>query len=286
MSSSRGAGIGATWFARSSSSSVVSPIALTATTTSWPARRVSTIRFATRLMLSASATDDPPYFWTISATVKTPWWGGQGGCAPVRPSYGRGHSAPAMCPPSGAYSLGRARRALVPVGGDRQLRLAAGERAQLEHVPAELGLGCARDDAGVAVRRGLGRVHVRAARREVGEDGSLQIGRHGDRHDRHRLEHDRPGVGESRLHARGMPPCGTPSRTSRPSATCRRTARRAHRRRDGPAGRRRRGRHGRPSRRPGCTSAAPSRRRRRRRTRSRRRAGAGLTRSCTTANWP
>ncbi len=34
MSSSRGAGIGATWCARSSSLSVVSPIALTATTTS------------------------------------------------------------------------------------------------------------------------------------------------------------------------------------------------------------------------------------------------------------
>ncbi len=72
MSSSRGAGIGATRAARSSSSSVVSPIALTATTTSCPARRVSTTRFATRLMLSASATDDPPYFWTISATCATP----------------------------------------------------------------------------------------------------------------------------------------------------------------------------------------------------------------------
>ncbi len=72
MSSSRGAEIGATWCARSSSSSVVSPIALTATTTSCPARRVSTMRLATRLMLSASATEDPPYFWTISATCGTP----------------------------------------------------------------------------------------------------------------------------------------------------------------------------------------------------------------------
>ena len=72
MSSSRGAGIGATCAARSSSSSVVSPIALTATTTSCPARRVSTMRFATRLMLSASATEDPPYFWTISATFELP----------------------------------------------------------------------------------------------------------------------------------------------------------------------------------------------------------------------
>src|SRR5699024_3597075 len=33
-----------------------------------PDLRVSTMRFATRLMLSASATDEPPYFCTISAT--------------------------------------------------------------------------------------------------------------------------------------------------------------------------------------------------------------------------
>src|SRR5690606_12136396 len=63
-----GAGIGVQSAARSSSSSVVSPIALTATTTSLPARRVSTIRLATRLMLSASATDEPPNFCTINAT--------------------------------------------------------------------------------------------------------------------------------------------------------------------------------------------------------------------------
>jgi hypothetical protein len=30
------------------------------------------MRLATRLMLSASATDDPPYFWTISAMSETP----------------------------------------------------------------------------------------------------------------------------------------------------------------------------------------------------------------------
>ncbi len=68
MSSSRPAGIGVTECARSTSSSVVSPIAETATTTSLPAFLVWTIRFATRLMLSASATDDPPNFWTIRAT--------------------------------------------------------------------------------------------------------------------------------------------------------------------------------------------------------------------------
>src|SRR3954468_16142084 len=68
MSSSRGSGIGVTSCARSSSSSVVSPMALTATTTSLPALRVSTMRLATRLMLSASATDEPPYFWTMRLT--------------------------------------------------------------------------------------------------------------------------------------------------------------------------------------------------------------------------
>src|SRR5690606_21689920 len=50
------------------SSSVVSPIAETATTTSLPAWRVATIRFATRLMLSASATLEPPYFCTMRLT--------------------------------------------------------------------------------------------------------------------------------------------------------------------------------------------------------------------------
>ena len=49
---------------------MVSPIADTATTTSLPALRVSTMRFATRLMLSASATDEPPNFCTIRATTR------------------------------------------------------------------------------------------------------------------------------------------------------------------------------------------------------------------------
>ncbi len=68
MSSSRPGGTGLTWLARSSSSSVVSPIAETITTTSCPALRVFTIRSATRLMRSALATDEPPYFCTINAT--------------------------------------------------------------------------------------------------------------------------------------------------------------------------------------------------------------------------
>jgi hypothetical protein len=68
MSSSRAGGSGLTRLARSSRSSVVSPIAETTTTTEWPALRLATIRCATRLMPSASATDDPPYFCTTSAT--------------------------------------------------------------------------------------------------------------------------------------------------------------------------------------------------------------------------
>ena len=68
MSSSRGGGLGWTASARSVSSSVVSPIAEATTTTSLPSLRVRRIRSATRLMRSADWTDDPPYFWTTSAT--------------------------------------------------------------------------------------------------------------------------------------------------------------------------------------------------------------------------
>ena len=50
--------------ARPSSSSVVSPIADTTTTRSLPAARSRAIRRATRLIRSASATDEPPNFWT------------------------------------------------------------------------------------------------------------------------------------------------------------------------------------------------------------------------------
>src|SRR5690606_26181393 len=69
MSISRAGGAGATCLARSSSSSVVSPIAETTTTTSLPAFLVSTISWATRRFRSASVTDDPPYFCTTSATI-------------------------------------------------------------------------------------------------------------------------------------------------------------------------------------------------------------------------
>ena len=68
MSSSRAGGSGLTSLARSSSSSVESPIAETATTTSWPLRLLSTIRRATRLTLAASAREEPPYFCTTMPT--------------------------------------------------------------------------------------------------------------------------------------------------------------------------------------------------------------------------
>src|SRR5438270_10777437 len=68
MSSSRPGGSSVIWAAWSSSSSVVSPIAETTTTTSSPFFLAVTMRSATRLMRSALATEDPPYFWTTRAT--------------------------------------------------------------------------------------------------------------------------------------------------------------------------------------------------------------------------
>src|SRR3954462_12013953 len=68
-SSSRGSGSSVIAAARPRSSSVVSPIADTTTTRSLPAARSRAIRRATRLMRSASATDEPPYFWTTIGLV-------------------------------------------------------------------------------------------------------------------------------------------------------------------------------------------------------------------------
>jgi hypothetical protein len=68
MSSSRTGGSGLISRASASNSSVVSPIAETTTTTSLPAALVSTMRLATRVMESASATDEPPYFCTTRPT--------------------------------------------------------------------------------------------------------------------------------------------------------------------------------------------------------------------------
>ena len=58
--------------ARPSSSSVVSPMAQTTTTRSWPAARSRAMRRATRLMRSASATDEPPNFWTTREAGMSP----------------------------------------------------------------------------------------------------------------------------------------------------------------------------------------------------------------------
>ena len=92
MSSSRPGGSGVTCWARSSSSSVESPMAETATTTSWPSRRVATMRSATRLIRSASATEEPPYFCTTSPTV-SPTPCDHLGC-PARPHYRGGRTTP------------------------------------------------------------------------------------------------------------------------------------------------------------------------------------------------
>ncbi len=69
MSISRAGAESVTCAARSRSSSVVSPMADTTTTTSSPAFWASTIRRATRLMPSASATEEPPNFFTTRCFV-------------------------------------------------------------------------------------------------------------------------------------------------------------------------------------------------------------------------
>src|SRR5512142_1285919 len=84
------------------------------TTTSLPAFLVSTIRLATRLMPSASATEEPPYFCTIRPTAHSfddrsrpapcdrhtlaPWW-----LAPPLMPRRRG---PSRVGPSGTAPLG------------------------------------------------------------------------------------------------------------------------------------------------------------------------------------
>jgi hypothetical protein len=70
MSSSRRDGDGLTCLALSMSALVVLPIADTTTTTFLPAALVRATRAATRRILSTSATDEPPYFWT---TIPVCW---------------------------------------------------------------------------------------------------------------------------------------------------------------------------------------------------------------------
>ena len=72
MSSSRRAGLSVTSRASLRRSSVVSPMADTTTTTSLPPAFVVATRSATLRILSTSATEEPPYFWTTIATAKPP----------------------------------------------------------------------------------------------------------------------------------------------------------------------------------------------------------------------
>ncbi len=69
MSSSRRCGLGEIFRASESSSSVVSPMAETTTTTCAPDARVCATRSATRWILETSATEEPPYFCTMTPTA-------------------------------------------------------------------------------------------------------------------------------------------------------------------------------------------------------------------------
>ena len=64
MSSSRGSGVGETWWASAISSSVVCPIAESTPTTRRPSSRAATSRRATAFSFSGSATEVPPNFIT------------------------------------------------------------------------------------------------------------------------------------------------------------------------------------------------------------------------------
>ena len=74
MSISRDGGSPVTRWASAISSSVVSPMALTTTTTSDPASINSRMRRATRRNFIGVATLDPPYFWTTRVTPTRPPW--------------------------------------------------------------------------------------------------------------------------------------------------------------------------------------------------------------------
>src|SRR5258705_368574 len=72
MSISRGPGGPGIAGARARSRWVVLPIAEPTTTTRCPRRADSATRRATFLIFSASATEEPPYFWTISRPMRGP----------------------------------------------------------------------------------------------------------------------------------------------------------------------------------------------------------------------
>ena len=74
-SSSRGSGLSETCWASSISSSVVFPMAETTATISTPESLPLPMRRATLMIFSASATELPPYFWTISGKTTVPLHG-------------------------------------------------------------------------------------------------------------------------------------------------------------------------------------------------------------------
>ena len=70
MSISRGSGLDVMAAARASRPSVVFPMADTTTTIRWSGAADSATRRATFLIFSGSATDEPPYFCTISCPMR------------------------------------------------------------------------------------------------------------------------------------------------------------------------------------------------------------------------
>ena len=72
MSISRGSGVGVTAEASATRPSVVLPIAETTTTMRWPREADCATRLATFMIFSGSATEEPPYFCTISWPMRRP----------------------------------------------------------------------------------------------------------------------------------------------------------------------------------------------------------------------
>jgi hypothetical protein len=79
MSSSRAVGVATTSLASDRSLSVVSPMALTTTTTRFPRSFSAIMRRATRVSFSGSATDEPPYLWTTMGRSLIPYAPSSGG---------------------------------------------------------------------------------------------------------------------------------------------------------------------------------------------------------------
>src|ERR1700723_1109308 len=206
MSSSRPGGTGLTWLARAYRSSVVSPIAGTATTTEWPALRVATMRWATRLIPSASATEDPPYFWTTRATAGSPPPGSDSGTwQRSRPS----------CADGGQDESTRGMRAATgPPGASGRL---AGRRHPLGHVQAGVGHHrMQRTQRRPAVRAPVVHVGKLPPPQRLGGPAGLVVLEPVDQVGRHRgqvigqPEPGRAGVGRIRVEDLGVVVAGQP----------------------------------------------------------------------------